>query len=143
MFSSFLGRDQLDEIYACNDSHPPSGESSARQTPQPQYIPNKEVQNTFNKQVNMVINQDKMDEVEQSSPPSHDQHIDTQSLYQTLPPTPQAVHISNRIELVQSSKLQVKFDTFKINAYSIIFFVLRCLRKNSFRLQRIQMLPKR
>lgn len=55
----------------------------------------------------MVMNQDKMDELEQSSSPSLDQHIDTQQLYQTLPPAPQAVHISNRIEFVQSTKLQV------------------------------------
>lgn len=56
----------------------------------------------------MVMNQDKMDEIEHSSSPSLDQHIDTQSVYQSLPPNPQAVHISNRIDLVQSSKLQVR-----------------------------------
>ncbi|KRT79503.1 hypothetical protein AMK59_6387, partial [Oryctes borbonicus] len=106
------GKDKLDEIFVCDDSHPASGESSARQTPQPPYIPNKEIQNAFNKQVNMVINQEKMEEMEQSSSPSLDQHMDTQSVYQSLPPNTQAVHISNRIDFVQPSKLQVPVKEF-------------------------------
>ncbi|GJQ70481.1 putative RNA binding protein [Trypoxylus dichotomus] len=113
------GKDKLDEIFVENDSHPASGESSARQTPQPPYMPNKEIQNAFNKQVTMVINQEKMDEMEQSPSPSLEQHIDTQPVYQSLPPNSQAVHISNRNDLVHSSKLQLPTKEFVPSATHI------------------------
>ncbi|XP_066251122.1 eukaryotic translation initiation factor 4 gamma 3-like isoform X2 [Euwallacea similis] len=52
------GQDRLDEIFDPeNASHPPTGESSARQTPQP---PNdKEIQAAFAKQVAQAISEDK------------------------------------------------------------------------------------
>lgn len=51
----FLGLDRLDEVLREN-SHPTSGESSARQTPQPSVTQNqvKEIQATFAKKVMQV-----------------------------------------------------------------------------------------
>ncbi|CAH1141154.1 unnamed protein product [Phyllotreta striolata] len=54
------GADRLQELFEDN-SHPPSGESSARQTPQPSAATqshNKEVQATFAKQVLQALNKD-------------------------------------------------------------------------------------
>lgn len=84
-----------------DSSHPPSGESSARQTPQPS-VPNtnKEVQVAFAKQVAQAINSDGTIDMEpRNSPVDNVDH----SIYQH---SSQAVN--NRFEsIVQSSKLQV------------------------------------
>lgn len=84
-----------------DSSHPASGESSARQTPQPAApSTNKEVQAAFAKQVAQAINSDETIVMEpHNSPVDNVDH----SIYQH---SSQAVN--NRFEnIVQSSKLQV------------------------------------
>lgn len=104
------GTDRLSEIYEQNSSHPPSGESSARQTPQPApQSHNKEVQAAFAKQVMQAINTDNesvhIDEPSNHQEPAGD-HIE-QLTYP--PPLQQAVQSSNtRLDnIVQSSNLKV------------------------------------
>lgn len=85
-----------------DSSHPPSGDSSARQTPQPS-VPstNKEVQATFAKQVAQAIHNDD-DTIDMEPNNSPVDNVDS-SVYQH---SSQAVN--NRFEnIVQSSKLQV------------------------------------
>lgn len=96
------GVDKLNEIYdQPEDSHPASGESSARQTPQPP-VPNKEVQAVFAKQVAQVISKDEASVEELDQPPVIDQMG-----HPIYPPPPQAVN-PRFDSLVQTSKLQVK-----------------------------------
>lgn len=88
-----------------DDSHPPSGESSARQTPQPPLPnPNKEVQAAFAKQVAQAIGKDEVSTAEELEQPAVLEHMG-HPIYQQQAPPPQAVH---QFDIVQSSKLQVK-----------------------------------
>lgn len=120
------GTDRLNEIYEQSSSHPPSGESSARQTPQPTpQSHNKEVQAAFAKQVMQAINTD-----------NESVHIDDQSNHQepaedhieqlTYPPPlqQQAVQTSNaRLDnIVQSSNLKVS-DLYK----TILLYLIKLL----------------
>ena len=91
------GKDKLSEMYDQDDSHPPSEESSARQTPQPVYNSNKDVQNMCNKSIALLAGQEKFEELEHQHLPILDQHIDPQSSYQNS---------ASRID-IQNSKLQV------------------------------------
>lgn len=111
MFLVFLGQDRLADIFD-DSSHPPSGESSARQTPQPP-PPNtsKEVQATFAKQVAQAIGNDESVNIEHHHPPVVD-HIE-HPVYQHN--SPQAVN-SSYDNIVQSSKLQVSPPLFFIGA---------------------------
>ncbi|XP_018568899.1 eukaryotic translation initiation factor 4 gamma 1 isoform X2 [Anoplophora glabripennis] len=109
------GTDRLNEIYEQSSSHPPSGESSARQTPQPTpQSHNKEVQAAFAKQVMQAINTDNesvhIDELSNHQEPAGD-HIE-QLTYQ--PPLQQAVQSSNaRLDnIVQTSNLKVQAKEF-------------------------------
>ncbi|XP_044267926.1 eukaryotic translation initiation factor 4 gamma 1-like isoform X3 [Tribolium madens] len=99
------GVDRLDEVYEQNNSHPPSGESSARQTPQPVNNVNKEIQATFAKQVLQVAN---------SEPSLDDQEIHSSSLdHETLyPGTGQTSKLDH---LVQSSNLKVQAPEFVLS----------------------------
>lgn len=82
-------RDESEE----NDTHPGSGESSARQTPQPTSH-NKDIQATFAKQVAQAISSDNfIENIEQSNSEIHMENVFT---------------TQNRNEhLAQNSKLQV------------------------------------
>ncbi|CAH1183097.1 unnamed protein product [Phaedon cochleariae] len=78
------GADRLQEIFE-DSSHPPSGDSSARQTPQPpsaaQNSHNKEVQATFAKQVMQALEERPQD------PPPHDQQQQQHHHPQAPPPS--------------------------------------------------------
>lgn len=93
------GADRLDEVFEQSNSHPPSGESSARQTPQPS-INNvnkeKEIQATFAKQVLQVANSESS--IEDQDIPSGS--LDHETLYHPAGQT-------SKIDIVQSSNLKV------------------------------------
>lgn len=95
----FLGKDKLNELYNEDDSHPPSGESSARATPQPIC---KEMQNVFVKQVVHANNTNNDENLDDMTDHSHTDHIESHIYHNA-----QAVQNSNRLDLAQSSKLQV------------------------------------
>lgn len=123
----FVGEDRLNEVFEDN-SHPASGESSARQTPHPPAPPNtsKEVQATFAKQVAQAICNDENSETtidyhhhhphhgppmvehiveqQQQQQPQQQQQQQHPVVYQHN--SPQAVNSSYE-SIVQSSKLQV------------------------------------
>lgn len=99
----FLGVDRLDEVFEQqNSSHPPSGESSARQTPQPSINnANKDIAVAFAKQVAKVA-------------ASNDNSIDDQELlpgaidHETLYHHQNSTIIPSHIDhIVQSSNLKV------------------------------------
>lgn len=110
----------MNEVYDDN-SHPASGESSARQTPHPPAPPNtsKEVQATFAKQVAQAICNDENSEttidhhhhLHHHGPPMVEHIVEQQQQQQQHPVvyqhnSPQAVNSSYE-SIVQSSKLQV------------------------------------
>lgn len=109
-----------------DDSHPASGESSARQTPQPS-LPNanKELQATFAKQVAaLAIGKDEIpiaDEAPTLEPPVLDHHLGHHQVYSIPPPQqPSQPVLHQRLDtVVQTSKLQVIIVKF------ILFY--RCL----------------
>lgn len=105
-FFFFEGQDRLNEVYEDN-SHPASGESSARQTPQPPPQPNtsKEVQATFAKQVAQAICGDESETIEHHHHPPMVEQIEQHPVYQHN--SPQAVNNSYE-SIVQFSKLQVR-----------------------------------
>lgn len=104
--------DKLDEVFEqSSNSHPPSGESSARQTPQPAAVhnSNKEVQATFAKQVYQAINNDESSSIEEhemhtAAPPVVLDHIEAVSPHQSAPPLPPTSRFDH---IVQSSNLKV------------------------------------
>lgn len=145
-----LGQDALADMYE-DSSHPPSGESSARQTPQPPPPPNKEVQATFAKQVAQAISNDdnasSVDTIEHHHPHHHvlpasqtaivdhmePQHPTAVPPIAGVPPliggyiphTPSQAVNSNYENLVQSSKLQVSLDNKQKNdkfCYVMLYF---------------------
>lgn len=97
-----IGVDRLDEVYEQqNSSHPPSGESSARQTPQPSINnANKDIAVAFAKQVAKVA-------------ASNDNSIDDQEIlpgaldHETLYHQNSAAIPSHIEHIVQSSNLKV------------------------------------
>ncbi|CAH1972490.1 unnamed protein product [Acanthoscelides obtectus] len=97
------GVDRLDEIFVEN-SHSTSGDSSARQTPQPNPSHNKEVQATFAKQVMQAISKDK-----EGTHLNDDQHhhaeepVDPNQVYHM---GPHGVPCTKVDPIVQTSKLQ-------------------------------------
>jgi hypothetical protein len=94
----------LDEVYEQqNNSHPPSGESSARQTPQPVNNVNKEIQAAFAKQVLQVAT----NETSVDDPEIHSGSLDHETLYHHS--NSQAAGQPSKLDhLVQSSNLKVK-----------------------------------
>lgn len=119
-----------------DDSHPASGESSARQTPQPS-LPNtnKEVQATFAKQVAaLAIDKDEIPIADEAPalepPPVLDHHLGHHPVYSMPPPQqPAQPVLHQRLDtVVQTSKLQVtvvKFILFyrlQIQLQTFFFF---------------------
>lgn len=90
-------------------SHPPSGDSSARQTPQPPHVAqNKEVAATFAKQVAQAISGEE-NLIESDHLHHHAHHVPMEVMDHAAvylhPSSNQAVN--SRYDIVQSSKLQV------------------------------------
>ncbi|KAG5882340.1 hypothetical protein JTB14_037625 [Gonioctena quinquepunctata] len=112
------GGDVLQDMFE-DSSHPPSGESSARQTPQPpSHNHNKEVQATFAKQVMQAINNDEEPPHIEDSDINLDldgNHLD-QPLY--VAPSPQVGQMPkyDHATIVQSSKLQAGAKEFVLSS---------------------------
>ncbi|XP_063903269.1 eukaryotic translation initiation factor 4 gamma 1-like isoform X2 [Zophobas morio] len=104
------GVDRLDEVYEQNNSHPPSGESSARQTPQPVNNANKEIQITFAKQVLQAAN----NETSLEDQEIHSSSLDHEALYH---PSSQATGQTSKLDhLVQSSNLKAQAKEFVLSS---------------------------
>nr|XP_022920525.1 eukaryotic translation initiation factor 4 gamma 3 isoform X3 [Onthophagus taurus] len=105
------GVDKLNEVYDEVESLPASAESSARQTPKLMNMPSKEIQTVFNKQVTMLINQDKMEDLDHSSSvpvvdQQQQQHLDTHT---NMPP---AFQMLNQAVVQQhSNSMQIRHDS--------------------------------
>ncbi|KAJ8913562.1 hypothetical protein NQ315_017113 [Exocentrus adspersus] len=111
------GTDRLIEMFEQSGSHPPSGESSARQTPQPMpQSHNKEVQAAFAKQVMQAINTDNESANMEETNHHHHQEPTGDHIEQPTYPIPlqQAVQNPNtRLDnIVQSSNLKVQAKEF-------------------------------
>jgi hypothetical protein len=106
------GADRLDEVYEQqNNSHPPSGESSARQTPQPVNNVNKEIQAAFAKQVLQVAT----NETSVDDPEIHSGSLDHETLYHHS--NSQAAGQPSKLDhLVQSSNLKAQAKEFVLSS---------------------------
>ncbi|XP_060516621.1 eukaryotic translation initiation factor 4 gamma 1 isoform X2 [Cylas formicarius] len=100
------GEDKMNEIFDDN-SHPPSGESSARQTPQPSR-PKKEVQAEFAKQVAQAISADQ----HQMAP--DEPILQDPSYLEQYPPPPQPTQV------LQNQKYDTNSSNLHINAKEFV-----------------------
>ncbi|KAL3283566.1 hypothetical protein HHI36_006705 [Cryptolaemus montrouzieri] len=107
------GANISDEIFDHDSSHPPSGESSARQTPQPApHNPNKEVQAAFAKQVAQSLHVTEVGASASASSTSYEEdrhsstgdHMEPPQAFH--PPPQQAVHTNAKYDIVQTSNLK-------------------------------------
>ncbi|KAK9888566.1 hypothetical protein WA026_000810 [Henosepilachna vigintioctopunctata] len=109
------GANKLDEMFEQNNSQPPSGESSARQTPQPApHNPNKEVQATFAKQVAQVLSNEEPPSYDVDRHSSNVDHVEPAPVFH--PPPQQAVPNNTKYEhLVQTSTLKAHAKEFVLS----------------------------
>ncbi|KAK5645721.1 hypothetical protein RI129_004185 [Pyrocoelia pectoralis] len=106
------GKDKLSELYEEQSeeslSHPPSGESSARETPQPPITSNcKEIQAVFAKKVAQAISKDEAPIGEELDQQQIIEHVSFATY-----PQPSSIHFPKYDTIVQSSKLQAATKEF-------------------------------